>query len=168
MSRTLCFANGKRHALVVVGHLDRATYRCACVVARLAAHVGTSSTRRDPACWVLLPPRDTPRGRHLRRSRRAQARRAHQATSKQAAGEGLVVKGSSITRVDGERLGTAQLLDGQQVDVTSAQLARPNGRRFSGAAGGLRYARQESSSVSSKSTCGRVGGSGAAAWTRIA
>ena len=27
-----------------------------------------------------------------------------------------------------ERLGTAQLLDGTQVDVTAAQLARPNGR----------------------------------------
>ena len=59
---------------------------------------------------------------------RAQARRAHRRLQEQAAGEGLVVKGSSITRVDGERLGTAQLLDGQQVDVTSAQLARPNGR----------------------------------------
>ena len=61
---------------------------------------------------------------------RAQARRAHRRLQEQAAGEGLVVKGSSITRVDGERLGTAQLLDGQQVDVTSAQLARPNGREI--------------------------------------
>ena len=33
-----------------------------------------------------------------------------------------------VTRLDGERLGTAQLLDGTQVDVTAAQLARPNGR----------------------------------------
>ena len=56
------------------------------------------------------------------------ARRAHRRLQEQAAGEGLVVKGSSVTRADGERLGTAKLLDGQQVDVGAAQLARPNAR----------------------------------------
>ena len=59
---------------------------------------------------------------------RRRARSAHRRLQEQAAGEGLVVKGSSVTRADGERLGTAKLLDGQQVDVSAAQLARPNGR----------------------------------------
>ena len=59
---------------------------------------------------------------------RRRARQAHRRLQEQAAGEGLVVKGAVVTRIDGERLGTAQLLDGTQVDVTAAQLARPNGR----------------------------------------
>ena len=59
---------------------------------------------------------------------RRRARRAHRRLQEQEAGEGLVVKGAVVTRLDGERIGTAQLLDGSQVDVTAAQLARPNGR----------------------------------------
>ena len=39
-----------------------------------------------------------------------------------------MVKGSTVTRSDGERIGTAKLLDGQEVDVGAAQLARPNAR----------------------------------------
>ena len=61
---------------------------------------------------------------------RARARKAHRRLEELAAGEGLVVKGSTVTRADGERLGTAQLLDGQTVDVSAAQLARPNGREI--------------------------------------
>ena len=57
-------------------------------------------------------------------------RKARRAVGSRKRRGGLVVKGSSVTRADGERLGTAKLLDGQQVDVGAAQLARPNAREY--------------------------------------